>query len=653
MAALLEFDGVGRAYRSGEGDGEQVVHALRDVTLRIDAGELVAIMGVSGSGKSTLMHILGCLDRPTSGRYRVAGEDTGAMGPDDLARLRRQHFGFIFQRYQLLGDLSALRNVEIPAIYAGMAAADRGARARMLLERLGLGDRLAHRPSELSGGQQQRVSIARALINGGEVILADEPTGALDSASSEEVLRILQELHAAGHTVIIVTHDAQVAAHAQRVIELSDGVVVADRRTPGHAERRLERDDRKAARESHWMNVLSRSVEAATMAIRSMASHRLRTALTMLGIVIGIASVVSVVAIGEGASRQIAAQMASLGTNTMDIYAGRGFGDVRAGLARALSSGDARALASLDYVDSVTPLIMTSVALRRSNVNRTVQVSGVGAQFFRVCGFGFASGRPFDENAVRMQAQDAIIDDNTSRTLFADGTPPMGQVILVGSVPLRIVGVTEKRPNVFYSDDTLNVWIPYTTAMARLTGQDSFRSLTLRINDAANTKAAEAGVRRLLASRHGKEDFYLFNNDSVRQNVEQSKRTSQRLVSAIALISLIVGGIGVMNIMLVAVVERTQEIGIRMAVGARQGDIRQQFLIEAVLVCLIGGVVGIALALVVEAGYAQFADASTMIVSGPSIVVAFAVSSTIGIVFGLLPARNAARLDPIDALAQS
>ncbi len=644
---LLRFDSVNRSYRTGD----QVVHALRDVTLSIEAGEMVAIMGVSGSGKSTLMNILGCLDRPSAGSYRVAGEETATMDPDALARLRREHFGFIFQRYQLLGDLSALRNVEIPAIYAGRSATARQSRATRLLQRLGLGERLAHRPYELSGGQQQRVSIARALVNGGEVILADEPTGALDSASSEEVLRILEELHAQGQTVIIVTHDAKVAAHAERIVELCDGMVVSDRAT---RERRVvpPHDVPALAGEAGWADVVARLVEAAAMALRSMASHRLRTLLTTLGIVIGIASVVSVVALGEGARRQVLGELSSFGTNTLDVYPGRGWGDVRAGLARPLSNADAKALGTLDYVDSVTPQIMTTVVLRKGNVDRTTSVNGVGAQFFRVRGYSFAEGQAFDEPAVAMQAQDAVIDGNVQRVLFADGSDPLGQVILVGSVPVRVVGVIAKRHSVFYAEDALNVWIPYTTVMSRLTGQDSLRSVTLRIADLADSKAAEAGVKRLLTTRHGKFDFFISNNDTVRESMEKTTRGLQLLVSAIALISLIVGGIGVMNIMLVSVIERTQEIGIRMAVGARRGDILRQFLIEAVLVCLTGGFAGIALALGFAFAFEAFGGPWKMIVSTMSIVVAFMVSTLIGVVFGFLPARNAARLDPIAALAQ-
>ncbi|MEO8938022.1 MAG: MacB family efflux pump subunit [Burkholderiaceae bacterium] len=648
MTALLEFHDLDRRYQAGE----QVVHALRGVSLSIEAGEMVAIMGVSGSGKSTLMNILGCLDKPSSGSYRVAGQETGAMSEDELARLRREHFGFIFQRYQLLGDLTALRNVEIPAIYAGMSAADRRARAQQLLERLGLGDRMTHRPNAWSGGQQQRVSIARALVNGGQVILADEPTGALDSSSSEEVLRILQELNQQGHTVIIVTHDAKVAAHAHRTIELSDGVVISDRQTqprPAHA---ATLPPRVVATESWLMNTTSRIAEAAMMAIRSMTSHRLRTLLTTLGIIIGIASVVSVVALGAGSRTQILADIGSLGTNTIDVYAGTGFGDQRAASVRSLNTGDANALARLDYVDSVTPTVTTSVSLRKGNVDRITTVSGVGAQFFRVRGYTFATGQGFDENAVKLQAQDAVIDDNTRTALFADGTPALGQVILLGSVPVRIVGVTEKKKSPFGNSDSLNVWIPYTTAMARLTGLDSLRSITLRINDAAPNKAAEAGIKRLLTQRHGTVDFFLSNIASFRDTVEKTTLAISLLISSIAVISLVVGGIGVMNIMLVTVIERTQEIGIRMAVGARQSDILRQFLIEAVLVCLLGGMVGVALALGIATLFNHLVTTFQMPISGTSIAVAFVVSSAFGVVFGFLPARNAARLNPIDALAQ-
>ena len=648
MAALLELRGLTREYPAGEG----VVAVLREVNLTIAAGEMVAIMGPSGSGKSTLMNILGCLDKPTRGSYRVAGQETGAMVPDALAQLRREHFGFIFQRYQLLSDLSALRNVEIPAIYAGSPAGQRHARATALLARLGLADRLTHRPGQLSGGQQQRVSIARALMNGGDVILADEPTGALDRASGAEVMKILKELHADGHTIILVTHDASVAAHAQRVITLSDGVVVSDERRADAAAPVQRQREPVAAAANVIGDLVGRISEATRMALRAMTSHRLRTLLTMLGIIIGIASVVSVMALGAGSRERILADISAMGTNTIDVWPGTGFGDRRAGAVRSLRAEDAVALSKLGFVDSVAPQVGVYAGLRYRNVDVAAGATGVGEQFFRVRGHTFAQGQPFDAQAVRSAAQVAVIDENTRKRLFPNGEAALGEVILLGSVPLRIVGVTAKMKSAFGNDDRLNVWLPYTTAMSRINGTDNLQSVAVRVNDAVPSSVAEAGVKKLLTQRHGKTDFFLMNTDSIRKTVEQTTQTITLLISSIALISLLVGGIGVMNIMLVSVTERTQEIGVRMAVGARTGDILRQFLIEAVLVCLIGGGLGVALALGAGAVFDHFAEDFRMLFSTGSIVGAFAVSTLIGVIFGFLPARSAARLDPVEALAR-
>ncbi len=645
-----------KEYPSGDG----VVAVLKGVNLSIQAGELVAIIGASGSGKSTLMNILGCLDRPTRGNYTVAGQRTAELLPDELARLRREHFGFIFQRYHLLGDLTAMGNAEIPAIYAGFGREERHTRTQALLTRLGLGDRLNNRPGQLSGGQQQRVSIARALVNGGDVILADEPTGALDTVSGQEVMKILQELHAEGHTVIIVTHDPQVASHAQRIIEISDGAIVSDRITPrGEAvagQTRVARPLTGGQGEPSWRDRLAsnwgRLGEAFTMALRAMAGHRLRTLLTMLGIIIGIASVVSMVALGAGSQKRILADISSMGTNTIDFFPGKNFGDRTAGRIRTMVPDDARALEQLSYVDSVTPSVSTSVTLRRGNVEATANVTGVGEQFFQVKGYTMDLGMSFDRDGVRRQEQEAVIDPNTRNALFQPDENPIGQVIFLGRVPVRVVGVTKAQESAFSMGDNLNVWVPYTTAMRRLLGQNYLRSITVRVKDDVPSVVAEKGITAVLAQRHGAQDFFARNSDSIRQTIESTTQTMTLLISSIAVISLIVGGIGVMNIMLVSVTERTQEIGVRMAVGARQGDILRQFLIEAVLVCLLGGILGIALALGIGQIFKQVGGTFQMMYSTTSIVMAFGVSSLIGVVFGFLPARNAARLDPVDALSR-
>jgi len=642
---LLQLHGISRRFQAGD----QNVTVLKEINLSIAQGEMVAIVGASGSGKSTLMNILGCLDRPSDGDYQVAGRSTAQLDRDSLAELRREHFGFIFQRYHLLGDLSAQGNVEVPAVYAGHARSARQQRAADLLQRLGLAQRLNYRPSQLSGGQQQRVSIARALMNGGEVILADEPTGALDSHSGQEVMSILKDLHARGHTVVIVTHDMQVAEHAQRIIELSDGEIVADRRkTTPHTVARLPIAQDNAV--SRWQSQRDRLYEAFKMALLAMASQRLRTLLTMLGIIIGIASVVSVVALGKGSQQQVLANINAMGTSTLEVYPGKDFGDMRSAAVQTLRATDADALAQQGYVHSVTPTVSSSTTFRYGNQSVSGTVNGVGEQYFLVRGYSIDSGMAFNRHSVDQLMQEAVIDENTRNKLFPHGANPLGEVILLGSLPCRIIGVAAKKQSGFGSDENLNVWIPYTTAMKRMLGQSYLKSITVRVNDDIDLTSAEDGVTRLLSQRHGGKDFFVMNTDSIRQTIEKTTATLTLLVSMIALISLVVGGIGVMNIMLVSVTERTREIGVRMAVGARASDIMQQFLIEAVLVCLLGGTLGVLLSLGIGVVFSQFSDNFTMVYSTESIVAAFICSTLIGVIFGFFPARRAAGMDPIHAL---
>ncbi len=654
---LLRLRAVRRDYPSGEG----TLAVLKDIDLTIEAGEMVAIVGASGSGKSTLMNLLGCLDRPTAGSYEIRGRETGTLAPDELAALRREHFGFIFQRYHLLGALSALGNVEIPAIYAGRAPEGRRRHAAELLARLGMAARAVHRPGQLSGGQQQRVSIARALMNDAEVILADEPTGALDRHSGEEVLRILEELHAEGRTVVIVTHDMTVASRAERIVEISDGAIIADRRVeraPGAgtmAPRGNERDaprpeERKAGRAGAFAGRLG---EAFRMALLAMKANRLRSFLTMLGIIIGIASVVCVVALGEGSRQRVLANISSLGTNTLEIFAGRDFGDVRSAKITTLVVADAEALARQDYVAAVTPTVSTSSTARFAGKEASAQVTGVSEQYFRAKGTKLAQGRFFDAEATRSRAQEVVIDENTRKALFGSfAGSPVGQVIFVGDVPARVVGVTQPQQGGFGSSQNLSLYLPYTTVQTRVLGSTSLRSITVRVSDTVATDLAEQAVTQFLARRHGTRDFFILNTDDIRQTITATTRTMTVLIAVIAVISLVVGGIGVMNIMLVSVSERVGEIGVRMAVGARRADILQQFLIEAILVCLLGGVLGIALALGFGVAFSRLSTSFSLVYSTTSIVAAVLCSTVIGVVFGYLPARSASRLDPVAALAR-
>ncbi|MCG9109356.1 ABC transporter permease, partial [Laribacter hongkongensis] len=400
-----------------------------------------------------------------------------------------------------------------------------------------------------------------------------------------------------------------------------------------------------------WRARLDRLREAFVMAGRAMLAHRLRSFLTMLGIIIGIASVVSVVALGEGSRQQILSDISAMGTNTIDIYPGKGFGDRKSSAIHTLNDRDAAALAEQGFVDSVTPGVSTSATLRVGNTALTGQVRGVGQQYFQVKGVRLAEGQAFNAEAVTRYAQEVVIDPNTRQKLFGSGNA-LGEVILVNNLPVRVIGVTEEQKSVFGNSETLNLWIPYTTAMGRLLGRDYLNSITVRISDSVSTQAAETALVKLMTQRHGTRDFFVMNSDSIRQTVESTTATMTLLVSMIAVISLVVGGIGVMNIMLVSVTERTGEIGVRMAVGARQSDILQQFLIEAVMVCLLGGVLGVGLSLAIGVAFDQFVSNFRMVYSATSIVAAFACSTLIGVLFGYLPARNAARLDPVIALSR-
>ena len=593
---LIRIKNLYRRFKSGEGE----VTILNDLNLEIEAGEMVAIIGQSGSGKSTLMNILGCLDRPSAGEYYINGKNATDLSPQERAALRREYIGFIFQRYHLLADLKAWENVAIPAIYAGTDGEAREKRAKALLTRLGLGERTEHKPGQLSGGQQQRVSIARALMNGGQIIFADEPTGALDSHSGEEVMKILGELHAEGHTIILVTHDRHIAEHADRVIEIKDGQIIADHRQQ-HEETASSTADTAPTGKKTAFGAAGRFTSAIHMAWRAILGHKLRAFLTMLGIIIGIASVVSVVALGQGAQQQVLSQISDLGSNTIEIFPGR-FGDRRAGRIRTLVPADAAILAQQSFIDSATPTVNASPTIRHGNKDYTGNLTGVGDQYFQVQNIPITAGRNFSARDIDDYAALAILDKKGAETLYNSTATDnyagaLGQVLLLNNVPVRIIGIADTdKQNRFGGSNSINVYMPYTSAMNRLLGRNHVSSITLRISDNADPVAAEDAITRILTRRHGSKDFSLFNSDSLRKAITSSTQVFTLLISAIAAIALVVGGIGVMNIMLVSVTERTQEIGIRMAVGARQSDILMQFLIEALMLCLLGGALGIALA---------------------------------------------------------
>lgn len=642
---LIELREIRKQY-GGNGDAP-AVEVLHGLSLKIHAGEFVAIVGASGSGKSTLMHLLGCLDRPSSGSYLFSGRDVATLDSDELAWLRREAFGFVFQGYHLIATESARENVEVPAIYAGMPEDERAERASALLSRLGLSDKLDNRPSQLSGGQQQRVSIARALMNGGRIILADEPTGALDSKSGAEVMALLNELADAGHTIILITHDRDVADQARRVIEIRDGEIVGDSGVSTIKQALPAPDMTQAGRDagaSFWDDLR----EAARTAWRGMRMNRTRTGLTLLGIVIGVASVIVMLAVGEGAKQRVIDEMGSLGTTIM--YLGSGHPS-NGGPPGRLTIEDLDAVAALPEIGHVMPIIGDPVTVRRGNVDRQVYAFASAYVMPLVHRWRVAKGRFFTPEEDAQLAPVVVIGHKAWKNFFPDGSDPLGKQILIVDAPFEVIGVMAERGADSGSQDYDEmVFIPYNSGRMRV--YDARAEPDYTVVEAASeelVKQAEAAMKKLLIERRGRDDFRIGNAAAKLQAAAQTSNAMKMMLGLIAAVSLIVGGIGVMNVMLMTVRERTREIGIRMATGARERDILRQFLTEAVLVSVVGGVIGVASGLFIGAALLFWNVA--VIFSLSAIIGAFACAVATGLIFGYMPAKKAAGLDPVIALA--
>jgi macrolide transport system ATP-binding/permease protein len=662
--ALIKLQGVERCYQLGDNE----VRALDGVSLSIEAGEYVAIMGQSGSGKSTLMNVLGCLDNPTAGRFLIDGRDVGTLGPDELAALRRERFGFIFQRYHLLPHLDARDNAALPAVYAGESVGRRGARAQALLARLGLAERLHHKPHELSGGQQQRVSIARALMNGGQIILADEPTGALDSRSGEEMLTVLRELNAAGHTIILVTHDAHVAAQARRLVELKDGRIVRDEVTqPAVAAKVVQPDAVAPMRDAPWLlRMAVQWREALATAWLSLRGNRLRTALSMLGISIGIASVVSIVALTSSARNLFEGEFVGLMSGRLWVW--RDTAKLPPGTPSSpFRPAEIESLRALPGIAAIQVERRVQLVVRHRNRDASMQASAANADTLRDRQRKIAEGRFFTPYEMAAGAQVALIDKQALESVFKKGESPVGQTVLLSlqgtgdfaggtaaatPLPFLIVGVTDSSSQLGFDFGSGRLLVPEQTLARKLDVRSTVESFSVLMDFKLPPEEVERQIKHRLVGLRGQQDFSFWSGNEEFEKLQRFNSGFAALLAGVGAIALLVGGVGVMNIMLVTVSERTREIGIRMAVGARQGDIRLQFLIEAVVLCCLGGLTGVAFSWLAAQGLNAVQQTLQVQVSAAALVLAFIVSSAVGLIFGTLPARRAAALSPVDALAR-
>ena len=709
MKRVIELVDLTKTYLLGDIE----VNALRGVNLTIDRGEFVAVMGASGSGKSTLMNMLGCLDRPTSGRYILEGEDVARLNESELATIRSRRVGFVFQNFNLLSRTSTLENVELPLFYSAWTS-DGESRAADMVKLVGLAGREQSHPNQLSGGQQQRVAIARALVNRPSILLADEPTGNLDSTNSAEIMEVLTKLNREqGITVIVVTHDPDVAAYADRVVTFRDGVIISDTRKDGAGVRggaggnaaAPETADRAGSLVDEVWTFASMAVVAAGRAIKR---NKLRAALTMLGIFIGVAAVITMVAVGDGARASVEAQINSLGTNLLVVLPGATTANgVRAGLGSnsTLTVGDAQAIAhGGGPVGLVTYMDRQVAQVVSGNRNWSTNIQGTTSNYFAIRDWPPSIGRIFTDSEEKAGAAVCLLGQTVVNNLFGEGQNPVGATIRVKNFPMKIIGVLSVKGQSSYGQDQDDVVIvPFNTAERKVLGVSApssssaspaavatasatnpyasvpttnsvyssttestsafgsapkitgvVNTMYIKASSSEQVDSAVTQITRLLHERHHiqakqDDDFTVRNLSEIAAASENATQVMTMLLLAVASISLLVGGIGIMNIMLVSVTERTREIGLRMAVGARGQDILLQFLIEAVALSSTGGLLGIGLGIGGARLLTIIKEWPTLI-SPDSIVIAFAFSAAVGVFFGFYPARKASQLDPIDAL---
>ncbi|MBF0586047.1 ABC transporter permease [Prosthecochloris sp. N3] len=649
---MIELRDIHRTYRIGESS----VHALRGVSLTIGQGEFIAIMGASGSGKSTLMHILGMLDKPDSGEYRLLGRDVRNLPEDELATLRNNVAGFVFQQFHLLKRMSLVDNVRLPHIYSGERG-DCRAGAMERLTMVGLGERAMNTPNQLSGGQQQRVAIARALVRDPMIVFADEPTGNLDSHTSAEIMRILQELHREGRTIIMVTHEQDIAAYAERVITMSDGKIVRDERTPA-AEHRTpvaQAAPDIASSVSGWGN--GRFAGFVTQALQSIMANKVRSFLSVLGILVGVASVIAMMALGRGAQVSMEEQLTSLGSNLLSVRGGsstfRGAAQGAGSVTRFTFRDVERIAALKGQVSHAAGVVSGSAQLVYGSANWSTTLEGVGMDYGIMRSMLPDVGRWFTDAELKRREKVAIVGVSVVKELFGTGVNPVGKTIRINRINFTIIGIAPAKGFTGHRDADDVVLIPVTTAMYRVLGKDYLDRIYVEASAPSVIDRAIEEIDRVIRRAHrldeDDESFSIRDMTEIQEMLSSTTRTMSMLLGSIAAISLLVGGIGIMNIMLVSVTERTREIGLRKAIGAREGDIMLQFLVEAVGMTLTGGLIGILAGIGVAWGLSVFAGWSVQ-TSLYSVLLATGFSVLTGLCFGLWPAKKAAALKPVEAL---
>ncbi|MFA5780471.1 MAG: ABC transporter permease [Elusimicrobiota bacterium] len=666
---IIEIKNISKTYHLGEFD----VPALKSVSLEIEEGEFVSIMGASGSGKSTLLHILGLLDKPTSGSYKLAGREISKLSDNELATLRNKFLGFVFQQFNLLPRTSAKENVELPLIYS---ADKKFADAIVLLKKVGLAERIYHKPNELSGGQQQRVAIARALINNPLLIFADEPTGNLDSKSASEIIEILKELNSYGITIVMVTHEPDLASAASRIITLQDGKIISDKPRPSLKDLQEERGKlpptfhklktkitglkQSSISENHFLHPVFKFQSMSNyffQALRSLLSNKTRSVLSILGVLIGVTSVIAMLALGRGAQEDVKKRISSLGSNLLTVRASShrvGGVSMESGTVTRFTIEDANEIREkISGIDKVAAHVMGRGQVVYQGKNWNTQIQGTTEDYPYMRNDHPVMGRFFTKNETITRTKVAVIGQTIVKELFGDKNP-LGEFIKIKRIDFQVIGILPTKGSSGWQNEDDKIIIPLNTAMYRLLGKEYVDQIGVQVTDANLMDEVSDKIKKLIITLHRlpesqKDTIDIRNMADIQETITSTVKTFSYLLGSIAFISLLVGGIGIMNIMLVSVTERTQEIGLRKAVGANNNDILFQFIIESVVICILGGLIGIMLGSLISVILSKFAGWSTRI-SMSSVLLAFTFSVAIGLIFGIWPAKKASQLNPIEAL---
>jgi macrolide transport system ATP-binding/permease protein len=651
---VIELQGIKKTYHLGELD----VPVLQGIDLTIEQGEFVVIMGYSGSGKSTLLNILGLLDKYSEGLYKLADIETSKYSNNELAALRSHYLGFVFQQFNLLPKLTILENVALPLMYSGSKNVQQHEDPTKLLEMLGLSERITHRPSEISGGQQQRVAIARALINKPLIIFADEPTGNLDTKSTKEIIKILKDLNSSGITIVMVTHEVELTAYATRIIKMQDGLILFDDKN----------ESKSASASEHYFRQfkpkpfsLTRIKDYCVQAFVSLMGNKMRSILSILGVMIGVASLIAMLAVGTGAKKSIEDQVSGLGSNLLMVssHSSQKQGiSYDAGARMRILEEDIRDLeANIPEIEDegiVGYITVRGQVVAKGN-NYNTRIEGVSSNFSKTRLSYPVLGRFFTKDEDNLRARVAVLGKTVVKEIFGnENFNPVGEYIKINRMDFQVIGVLPAKGSKGWCDEDDKVLIPLNTAMYRFAGSKELYYLDIQVKSIANMNEVGEDIKTRLLFTHRlppseRDAIRVINMTEIQAAMEAMGKAFSLLLGSIAFISLLVGGIGIMNIMFVSVSERTKEIGLRKAIGARNVDILFQFIIESIFICCIGGLIGITVGAGISFIISKFAGWDT-IITPFSITLGFDFSVFIGLIFGVWPARKASLLNPIDAL---